>query len=68
MIATGVAAAPYFGPGARLVAADPEPESYFVLVLLAVDIPALPFFAGALVEGAGVKLLYLSSVGDDVFV
>ena len=64
MIATGVAAAAYFDTAdacledavVRLDAADPEAESYFVRVFLALDIPALPFFAYAVVKGAGVKL------------
>ena len=64
MIATGVAAAAYFDAAdacledavVRLDAADSEAVSYFLLVLLALDIPALPFFADAVVKGAGVKL------------
>ena len=78
MIATGVAAEAYFDDADACLedaavcfdAAEPEAESYFVLVLLALDILALPFFADAVVEGAGVKfsvlLLCLSGSGDDV--
>ena len=71
LIATGVAADAYLEDAAVCFdAADPEAESYLVLVLLALDILALPFFADAVVEGAGVKfsglLLCLSGSGDDV--
>ena len=55
LIGAGVAAAACFDISVRLAVADPASEPYFVLVFLALDIPAFPYFAGALVENAGVK-------------